>query len=78
MVKYLVQNLGANVHQKLKLVEVLKPEIECSVTGIAVMNNDAPMLRLLVKDLGARVSDQFRVDGIPTTIVHLALQNMHK
>ena len=78
MVKFLVQNLGAKVNYKIKLVELLEPDIECSAAGIAVMNDDAAMLRLLARDLGARVNDQIWVDGKPTTIVHVALQTIHK
>ena len=78
MVKFLVQNLGANVNHKVKLVELLKPDIECSAAGVAVMYDNAAMLRLLVRDLGARVNDQIWVDGKPTTIVHVALQTIHK
>ena len=78
MVKYLVRNLGADVNRKLRRVELLEPNIECSVAGIAVMNDDGPMLRLLVQDLGARINDQIWIDGKPTTVVHLALQDIHK
>ena len=78
MAKYLVEGLGADVNKKLRLVEVLKPDIECSVVAIAVKNGDVQMLRLLCQNLGARINDQIRIDGKPTTTVHFALQLIHQ
>lgn len=73
MVKYLVSQVSTNVNQRLKLIDMFGPDVECTVALIALYNQDAEMLRLLCKDLGAIVDEKIWIDGKPTTIVHAAL-----
>ena len=63
MVKYLVSQVSTNVNQRLKLIDMFGPDVECTVALIALYNQDAEMLRLLCKDLGAIVDEKIWIDG---------------
>ena len=69
MVKYLVSQVSTNVNQRLKLIDMFGPDVECTVALIALYNQDAEMLRLLCKDLGAIVDEKIWIDGKPKMFI---------
>jgi hypothetical protein len=74
LVHYLVCDMGANVDHQLK--NLVGTKVEGSVLALAMEDPDLDLVELLCKELGANVNEPVTLAGKPTTIVHLALQNL--
>ncbi len=76
MVKYLVLEMGANIHSQCKLpLEI--PVLGTALT-LAVANENFSMVKLLIEDLGANVKDHIILGGHVSSHVHVALERMSR
>ena len=74
MVKILIKEMGADVNYKLTLELEPGHMFECNVLAVVIYqaSSDPSMMSHLVQ-LGADVNYEVKVDGFPTSLLHLAI-----